>query len=81
MEKVAEIRAVFIQYPFGLSLATVVINSGIVICTIEATMQIGCAVWTLLLPADNFSQFNFLAAVIANCHTNKHIDDYMNSQE
>lgn len=79
-EKVTEIRAVLIQYSFCLCFVAVVINAGIVISAVKATMQVGFAIQTLLLPADKFFEFNFFLALVTNCHIDRHIDVTANSQ-
>jgi hypothetical protein len=80
MEEITKIRMTFIQHSFGLRFAAVVINAGIVIGAVKATMQISAATRTLLLPADESFEFNFSFALVANCHIDRHIDVNANSQ-
>jgi len=67
-EGVAEIGAAFIQNPFGLRLAAIVIDAAFIKKAVEAAVKIGSAVRALSLSADKQIIRNFFFAILAGFH-------------
>ncbi len=67
-EVVAEIEAVFIQNPFGLTFSAIIIGTAIIKDAVEATVQIGFAERTLCLPADEPISGNFFFTARTDFH-------------
>jgi hypothetical protein len=80
-KKITKIRAGFIQDSFSLWFPAIIVCTTLIKSAIQAAMQVGAAVRTLLLPADKAFGVNLFPTLMANFHNSNNIDVINNSQE